>query len=79
MLNNLRYAKVTALWGWPAEGSDLLQRIADLAISAPRRILAAAVLVAVARGIFGIPVAKSLSASGFQDPTSRIVAGRPSC
>jgi len=48
----------------------LLQRIADLAISAPRRILAAAVLVAVAAGIFGIPVAQSLSASGFQDPSS---------
>ena len=48
----------------------MLQRIADLAISAPRRILAAAVLVAVAAGIFGIPVAQSLSASGFQDPNS---------
>ena len=48
----------------------MLQRIAHLAISAPRRILAAAVLVAVAAAIFGIPVAKSLSASGFQDPTS---------
>jgi RND superfamily putative drug exporter len=48
----------------------LLQRIAYLAISAPRRIIAAAVLVAVAAAIFGIPVAKSLSASGFQDPTS---------
>ncbi|HET6733364.1 MMPL family transporter [Mycobacterium sp.] len=48
----------------------MLQRIALLAIAAPRRILAAAVLVAVAAGIFGIPVANSLSASGFQDPTS---------
>jgi RND superfamily putative drug exporter len=48
----------------------LLQRIAHLAISVPRRIIAAAVLVAVAAAIFGIPVAKSLSASGFQDPTS---------
>ena len=48
----------------------MLQRIAYLAISAPRRILAAAALVAVAAGIFGIPVANSLSASGFQDPTS---------
>jgi RND superfamily putative drug exporter len=48
----------------------LLQRIAYLAISAPRRIIAAAILVAVAAAIFGIPVAKSLSASGFQDPTS---------
>jgi uncharacterized membrane protein YdfJ with MMPL/SSD domain len=53
-----------------AEGSNLLQRIAYLAISAPRRIIAAALLVAVAAAIFGIPVAKSLSASGFQDPTS---------
>ena len=48
----------------------MLQRIAHLAISVPRRIIAAAVLVAVAAAIFGIPVAKSLSASGFQDPTS---------
>jgi putative drug exporter of the RND superfamily len=48
----------------------LLQRIAFLAISAPRRILATAVLVAVAAGIFGIPVAQSLSASGFADPTA---------
>ena len=48
----------------------MLQRIAHLAISAPRRILAAAILVAVAAGIFGIPVAESLSASGFQDPTA---------
>jgi RND superfamily putative drug exporter len=48
----------------------LLQRIAYLAISAPRRIIVAAVLVAVAAAIFGIPVAKSLSASGFQDPSA---------
>jgi putative drug exporter of the RND superfamily len=41
-----------------------------LAISAPRRIVAIAALVMVACGIFGIPVAKSLSAGGFQDPTS---------
>jgi putative drug exporter of the RND superfamily len=41
-----------------------------LAIAAPRRILAAALLVMVACGIFGIPVAKHLSAGGFQDPTS---------
>ncbi len=44
--------------------------MAWLAIAAPRRIIAAAVLVMVAAGIFGIPVAKSLSAGGFQDPTS---------
>jgi len=48
----------------------LLQRLALLAISAPRRILAGAILVAVAAGIFGLPVANSLSASGFADPTA---------
>jgi len=48
----------------------VLHRIALLAIAAPRRIVAVAVLVMVACGIFGIPVAKSLSAGGFQDPTS---------
>ena len=48
----------------------MLQRIAQLAIAAPRRIIAIAALVMVATGIFGIPVAKSLSAGGFQDPTS---------
>jgi RND superfamily putative drug exporter len=41
-----------------------------LAIAAPRRVIASAVLLTVALGIFGVPVAKSLSASGFQDPTS---------
>ncbi len=48
----------------------MLQRIALLAISVPRRILAVALLVAVAAGIFGVPVAESLSSSGFADPTS---------
>ena len=48
----------------------MLQRIAHLAIAAPRRILAIAVLVLVACGVFGIPVAQSLSAGGFKDPTS---------
>ncbi len=48
----------------------MLQRIALLAIRAPRRIVATAALVMVACGIFGIPVAKTLSAGGFQDPTS---------
>src|SRR5271167_4346616 len=50
--------------------SGLLHRIASLAIAAPRRTLALAALVMVAAGIFGVPVAKSLSAGGFQDPTS---------
>jgi RND superfamily putative drug exporter len=33
-------------------------------------VITFAVLITVALGIFGVPVAKSLSASGFQDPTS---------
>ena len=49
----------------------MLQRIAQLAIAAPRRIIAIALLVMVACGIFGVPVAKHLSAGGFQDPTSQ--------
>jgi uncharacterized membrane protein YdfJ with MMPL/SSD domain len=48
----------------------MLQRIALLALVAPRRILAVAALVLVAAAVFGIPVAKSLSAGGFQDPAS---------
>jgi uncharacterized membrane protein YdfJ with MMPL/SSD domain len=48
----------------------VLQRIALLAIAAPRRVIAAALLVMLAAGIFGVPVAKSLSSSGFQDPSS---------
>jgi putative drug exporter of the RND superfamily len=48
----------------------MLRRIARLAIVAPRRILSVAVLVLVGAAIFGIPAAKSLSAGGFQDPTS---------
>jgi RND superfamily putative drug exporter len=48
----------------------VLHRIARLAIAAPRRVIAVAALATVAAGIFGIPVAKSLCACGFQDPTS---------
>jgi RND superfamily putative drug exporter len=48
----------------------MLQRIARLSIAAPRRILAVAVLVMVGAAVFGVPVAKSLSAGGFQDPAS---------
>lgn len=45
-------------------------RIIRLSITAPRRILVAVALVMVAIGLFGIPVAKHLSASGMADPTS---------
>lgn len=48
----------------------MLQTIAHLAIRAPKRIVSAAVLVMVAAAVFGIPVAGSLSAGGFVDPTS---------
>ncbi|OMC49783.1 MMPL family transporter [Mycobacterium sp. IS-1264] len=48
----------------------MLQATARLAIAAPRRILAIAVLVFVAAAIFGVPVAKSLAPGGFQDPDS---------
>ncbi len=50
--------------------ASLLHRIAILAQAAPRRILVAAALLTVALGIFGVPVAKDLSPSGFQDPGS---------
>ncbi|MCF6387084.1 MMPL family transporter [Mycobacterium sp. MBM] len=49
----------------------MLDRIARLAIAAPRRVLAVAALIMVGAAIFGIPVAKTLSAGGFQDPTSQ--------
>ena len=48
----------------------MLQGIARLAIAAPRRVIAVALLVMVGTAIFGIPVIKSLSAGGLHDPTS---------
>ncbi|MBV8178260.1 MAG: hypothetical protein JO045_05515, partial [Mycobacterium sp.] len=48
----------------------MLQRIARLALAAPLQLIAVAALVMVAAAIVGIPAAKSLSAGGFQDPTS---------
>jgi putative drug exporter of the RND superfamily len=49
---------------------NVLHGIARFAIAAPRRIIAAALLVMVGAAIFGIPVSKSLSAGGLYDPTS---------
>lgn len=49
----------------------MLQQVGRLAIRAPKRIIAIALLVMVATGVFGIPVTKALSAGGFQDPTSQ--------
>src|SRR5258707_8686561 len=48
----------------------VLHRIAMMAIAAPRRTIAVAALILVAAGVFGIPVAKGVSAGGFADPTS---------
>lgn len=48
----------------------MLERIARLAVSAPRKVLIAAALLAVLIGAFGVPVADKLSPSGFQDPTA---------
>jgi uncharacterized membrane protein YdfJ with MMPL/SSD domain len=48
----------------------MLHRIARLAIAAPRRVLAVAVLVTIGTAIFGIPVVTSLTAGGWGDPGS---------
>ena len=48
----------------------MLETIARLAIRAPRRIIAIALLVMAGTAVFGIPVANSLSAGGFADPTA---------
>ena len=48
----------------------MLHRIARLASAEPRRIIAVAVLFVIGAAVFGIPVTKSLSADGFQDPTA---------
>ena len=52
------------------EERTLLNQIARMAITSPRRVIVVAALLALALAIFGVPVANSLSASGFQDPTS---------
>ena len=49
----------------------LLDRIALWALSAPRRILLAAAILTAAMAVFGLPVAKDLSPSGFSDPGSQ--------
>lgn len=46
----------------------VLERLARLAIAAPRRILTIAAFLAVAAAVFGVPVTQKLTAGGFQDP-----------
>ena len=48
----------------------MLENIAQLAIRAPRRIIAIALLVMAGAAVFGIPVANDLSPGGFDDPTA---------
>ncbi|OYN74473.1 MMPL family transporter [Mycolicibacterium sphagni] len=48
----------------------MLERIARLAIAAPKRMLFAAAMFAVGAAVFGVPVPKVLSAGGFDDPSS---------
>ncbi|UXA16877.1 MMPL family transporter [Mycobacterium sp. SMC-4] len=49
----------------------MLHRVALLALAAPRRVLVVALLIMVGCGVFGVPVARHLSAGGFQDPLSQ--------
>lgn len=48
----------------------MLRGITRLAIAAPKLVLAVTALVMLGAAVFGIPVAESLSAGGFQDPAS---------
>jgi RND superfamily putative drug exporter len=48
----------------------VLQAVTRLAIAAPKRVLAAAVVVLIGCAVFGVPVAGSLSGGGFRDPQS---------
>jgi putative drug exporter of the RND superfamily len=51
----------------------ILQRIAAVALAAPKRVIVAAALVMAVCGIFGVPVTKALSIGGFTDPASESV------
>jgi putative drug exporter of the RND superfamily len=48
----------------------MLIALARLAIAAPRRVIAAALLVMLGAAAVGLPVTQSLSSGGFRDPTS---------
>ncbi|MGB3356484.1 MAG: MMPL family transporter, partial [Mycobacterium sp.] len=48
----------------------VLNRITALALTAPRRVLTVTALLMVLAGVFAVPVTKSLSAGGFQDPAA---------
>jgi RND superfamily putative drug exporter len=48
----------------------MLERLARFVVGAPRLVLGAALLLAVAAAVFGLPVTTHLAAGGQQDPTS---------
>lgn len=48
----------------------MLERLARWVIAAPRLVLGAALLIAIAAAVFGVPVTKHLAAGGQQDPNS---------
>jgi len=48
----------------------VLHRITGLAATAPRRVLTVTALLMLIAGVFAVPVTKSLSPGGFQDPAS---------
>ena len=52
------------------KGIPVLTRLAQLGVRAPRRVLGVAGLIFVAGALFGAPVAKHLSAGGFNDPNA---------
>ena len=54
----------------------MLRRIARLTVTAPRRVIAVVALAMVAIAVFGIPVAKSLSAGGLESPNSESASAR---
>ncbi|MEB3980766.1 MMPL family transporter [Mycobacterium sp. 663a-19] len=48
----------------------MLERLTRFVVAAPRLVLGAALLIAVAAAVFGLPVTSHLAAGGQQDPTS---------
>ncbi len=50
--------------------SDALSAVARMALDSPRRVVAVALLLLAAAGVFGLPAATSLSGGGMVDPTS---------
>ena len=49
----------------------MLAGIARLAIRAPRRVIAVALLVLIGSAVFGVPVTSRLSAGGLTDPNAQ--------